>query len=59
MASSLSVLADNLAEELYNSKCKDCKSCLNYEKVKDKLFIFNYLKSCKNHKKYFKKDLVK
>ena len=29
MASSLSALADNLAEELYSSKFKDCKSCVN------------------------------
>ena len=25
----------SLAEGLHNSKCKDCKSCLEYVKVKD------------------------
>ena len=27
-------LADNLAEGLHNSKCKDCKSILNMQKLK-------------------------
>ena len=34
--SSLSSLADNLAESFQNSKCKDYKSCLEYIKAKDK-----------------------
>ena len=38
---------------------KDCKSCLEYTRVKDKLSISKGLKCNKNHKKYFKKDLVK
>ena len=37
MLSSLSSLADNLAEGLHNSIYKDCKSCLEYIKVKDNL----------------------
>ena len=36
MLSSLSSLADNLAG-LHNSIYKDCKSCLEYIKVKDNL----------------------
>ena len=43
MASSLSSLADNLAEGLRNNKCKDFKSCLKYIKIKDELLIFNYI----------------
>ena len=30
--SSISSLADNLADEHRNSKCKDCKSCLELAK---------------------------
>ena len=41
MASSLVLsLADYLAEGLRDIKYKDCKSCLEYIKVKDKLLIF-------------------
>ena len=35
------------------------KSCIEYIKVKYKLLIFKRFKCNKNHKKYFKKDLVK
>ena len=49
--SSLSSLADNLAKGFHNSKCEDCESCLEYMKVKDKLFIFKCLKYNKCHKK--------
>ena len=59
MASSLSSPADNLAEGLHNSECKDCKSGFEYIKVKDKLLIFRCLKWDKNHCKKFNKDLVK
>ena len=54
----LSSLADNPPEGLYNSKCKDCKSYLEYLKAKDKLLIFKCLKCNKSHKKYLNKDLV-
>ena len=37
LASSLSRLADNLAQGLHNSKCKDCKLYLQYVNVKDGL----------------------
>ena len=33
--SSLLTLVDNLAEGIYDSKCKGCKSCLEYVEVKD------------------------
>ena len=37
MASLLLSLTDTLTKGLYNNKCADCKSCLEYVKVKDKL----------------------
>ena len=36
MSSSLSRFADNLAKELHNNKCNDCKFCLEYIKVEDR-----------------------
>ena len=59
MAISLSNLADKLAKDLHNSKCKDQKPCLEYVKVYDKWLIFKCLECNKNPKKRFKKDLVK
>ena len=45
MSSSLSSIVDNLAEGLRNSKCKDCKSCLEYIKIdEDTHFIFKCFK---------------
>ena len=35
LASLLSGIEEKLATWLYNSKYKDCKSCLEYTKVKD------------------------
>ena len=35
MASSLSSLADNLAEGIHKIKCKDCDCLLEYESSKD------------------------
>ena len=49
----------NLSEGHHNSKCKDCKSCPEYIKVRDKLLLFKCLKCNKNNKKYFNKDYVK
>ena len=40
MPGSLSNLADNLTEGLYNSKCTDCKSCLEYHFIKDNQLTF-------------------
>ena len=56
MTSSLSSILDDLAEELYNIKFKDCKYCFEYIKFKDKLIILKRLKCDKNQlsKKIFK-----
>ena len=35
LVSLLSGIEEKLAKWLYNSKCKDCKSCLEYTKGKD------------------------
>ena len=35
MLSLLSSLADNFVEGLHNNKCKDCKSCFGYMKVRE------------------------
>ena len=53
MSCSLSSLADNLSEAIHNDKFTDCKSYLKYISTKDKLLIFNPLKSSKNHKQTF------
>ena len=37
MASALSNLFDNLAEEIHKINCKDCDYFLEYESVKDNL----------------------
>lgn len=53
MSSSACFLADNLAEELHNNKCNDCRSCLKYMKVKDEDLIFKCLKCNKNNENIF------
>ena len=55
----ISNLADNLAEGPHNNKCKDCKSCIECIKLKDKLLIFNCSGCKKNYKKDFNEDLTK
>ena len=45
MATSLSNLVDDLAEEIHKTKCKDCDYFLEYESVKDNL-IKNKCSSC-------------
>ena len=52
MSSSLSSLADNLAEELHDNKCTDYESFLEYISTKDELLIFNCLKCSKHHKEH-------
>ena len=70
MASSLSILADNLAKGIKNFKCKHrhdnkickmcgikykyCKCCLEYTTIKDDLILYKY--SCCNRKYYKKFD---
>ena len=47
MSSSLSSHVDNLSERLYNDRCIDCKSCLDYMTTKDEQLIFRCFE-CKN-----------
>ena len=58
MSTSLSSLVTNLSDELYNDKCTDCKSCLDYMSAKDNQLIFKCLKRNKNHNEDFNKDLI-
>ena len=53
MSTSLSSLLNNLSDGLYNDKCKDCKSCLDYILARDNRLIFKCLKYNKNHNKEF------
>lgn len=49
--SSLSSLADNFAEELHNSKCKDLNLVLNIKKLKKNYeypIVLNVIKTIKN-----------
>ena len=63
MSSSLSKLADNLSEGIYNNKCADCKSNLDYikttaERKNEKLIVECY--NCKQrYRKKFNKELIK
>ena len=55
MSSSLSIIADNLAEGPQRSKCKDCKSDLEYLILKLNTAIFE----CADCNKMYKKSLIK
>ena len=55
MSTSLSKLVDNLSEGLYNNKCLNCESCLDYMKTKNEKLIFR----CFNCKQYYEKDFNK
>ena len=60
MSSSLSKLVDNLSEGIYNNKCLDCGSCLDYVRIakNEKLILECY--NCKQrYRKKFNKDLIK
>ena len=59
MSSSLSNLVDNFSERPHNDNCTDCKSCLDYMSVKDKLLIFRCFECKENYKKDFNKELIK
>ena len=58
MSTSLSNLITNLSEGLYNDRCIDCKSCLDYMTTKDEQLIFRYFRCKKNCEKDFNKDLI-
>ena len=55
MSTSLSNLVSNLSEGLYNDRCIDCKSCLDYMTTKDEQLIFR----CLGVKRIMKKTLIK
>ena len=58
MSSSLSSLADNLSEGLHKSKCKDCKSDLEYVTAKNNTRTFKCVGCNKNYEKEFDQDLA-
>ena len=59
MSSSLSGLGNNSSEGIYNYKCDDYESCLDYISTKDNQLIFKCIKCSKNHEKYSNKNLMK
>ena len=58
MSTSLSNLVSNLSEGLYNDRCIDCKSCLDYMTTKDEQLIFRCFRCKKNYEKNFNKELI-
>ena len=58
MSTSLSKLVDNLLEGLHNDRCIDCKSCLDYVKIKDNQLIFRCFSCKNNYEKNFNKELI-
>ena len=59
MSTSLSKLVDKLSEGLHNNRCVDCKSCLDYMKIKDEKLILRFFSCKKNYEKDFNKELIK
>ena len=59
MAMSLSKLIDNLSEGIHNNKCVDCKSCLDYIKIKNEKLIFECFNCKQYYRKKFNKELIK
>ena len=60
MSSSLSILLIiSLKNFAIDNEFKDCKSCFEYIKVKDKILMLNCSGCNKNHKQYFNKYLTK
>ena len=53
MASSLSNLTDNLAEDLSKGKCKDCKSSLEYMTIKSDILTFK----CMHYNKMYEERI--
>ena len=58
MSTSLSSLVNNLFDGLYNDKCTNCKSCLDYMSAKNNELMCKCLNCNKNHKKDFNNDLI-
>ena len=59
MATSLSKLVHNLAEDIHGDKRVDCKSDLSYMEVIDEALIFRCFNYIKNFKKEIIKELIK
>ena len=59
MSSSLSKLVDNLSEGIYNNKCVDCKSNLDYIKTKNEKLILECYNCKQRYRKKFNKELIK
>ena len=59
MSTSSSSLVNNLSEGVYNDKCTDCKSCLDYMATKEEQLIFRCFECKKNYEKDFNKKLIK
>ena len=60
MATSLSKLVDNLTEGIYNNKCLDCNSCLDYVRItKNEKLLLKCFNCDIYYKKKFNKDLIK
>ena len=59
MSTSLLKLVDNLSEGFYNNKCFDCKSHLDYIKIKNEKLIFKCFNCKQKYGKKFNKELIK
>lgn len=59
IASSLSILVDNLAEVLHKGKCENFNSCLEYALVKDNTLAFKFLDCNKYYEKEIEQGLTK
>ena len=58
MSSSLSKLVDNLSEGIHNNKCADCKSNLDYIKIKNEKLILECYNCKQRYRKKFNKELI-
>ena len=59
MASSLSKLFDNLSEGIHNNKFSDCRSNLDYIKIKNEKLILECCNCKQRYKKKSNKELIK
>ena len=60
MAMPLSKLIDNLSEGIHNSKCVDCKSCLDYVRsTKNEKLILKCFNCEQYYRKKFNRELIK
>ena len=59
LSSLVNNLSHNLSDVLYNDKCTDFKSCLEYTSTKNNQLIFKCSKCNKDHNKGFDKYFMK